>query len=227
MRAKCQSGQGSIPIPTPTPIQTMVWWIGNHSYPYPYTYPYTYPPHHRVRVRVPLRCVRVRFWAELEDIRKGPWRSELGVGVAIGLGIGRTGPGIRRQETGCRNRIISVPTQHGSAVWAGQAPTRTGIDSDPDPDPDSDNDRTDRPPFSGSGAGRNLPFRTTTSCIGAVFSNNLGLLKRPLSMIPSKAGAGHGTNPFPWSGHKRHRALCGRLSGWAWGGQVGSGDLFG
>ena len=30
MRARCQSGQGSIPIPIPTPIQTMVWWIGNH-----------------------------------------------------------------------------------------------------------------------------------------------------------------------------------------------------
>ncbi|MGI6300361.1 MAG: hypothetical protein ACOX52_04780 [Verrucomicrobiota bacterium] len=45
--------------------------IGNRSYPYPY--PYT--PHHRVRVRVPLRCVRVRFWAELEAVRKSPWRS--------------------------------------------------------------------------------------------------------------------------------------------------------
>src|SRR5690606_1778792 len=51
----------------------------------------------------------------------------------------------------------------------------------------------------------------------------LGLLKRPLSMIPSKAGAGHGTNPFPWSGHKRHRALCGSLSGSGWE----SGFLFG
>ena len=31
----------------------------------------TYSPHHRVRERVPLRCVRVRFWAELEAVRKG------------------------------------------------------------------------------------------------------------------------------------------------------------
>ncbi|MGI6303553.1 MAG: hypothetical protein ACOX52_21205 [Verrucomicrobiota bacterium] len=46
---------------------------GNPSYTYTYTYPYS--PHHRVRERVPLRCVRVRFWAELEVVRKGPWRS--------------------------------------------------------------------------------------------------------------------------------------------------------
>ncbi|MDD8046395.1 MAG: hypothetical protein PHF14_08025, partial [Verrucomicrobiota bacterium] len=54
-----------IPIPTPTPIQTMIGLAGNPSYPYPYS------PHHRVLVRVPLRCVRVRFWAELEPVRKG------------------------------------------------------------------------------------------------------------------------------------------------------------
>ncbi|MGI6303680.1 MAG: hypothetical protein ACOX52_21865 [Verrucomicrobiota bacterium] len=41
--------------------------------PYPYSYSYSYSPPHRVRVRVPLRCVRVRvrFWAELESVRKG------------------------------------------------------------------------------------------------------------------------------------------------------------
>jgi len=41
----------------------MIRLIGNPSYPYPYTN--TNSPHHRVRERVPLRCVRVRFWAEL------------------------------------------------------------------------------------------------------------------------------------------------------------------
>ncbi|MGI6304167.1 MAG: hypothetical protein ACOX52_24430 [Verrucomicrobiota bacterium] len=65
MRARCQPGQESIP----TPIQTMIGLIGNPSYSY------SYSPHHRVRVRVPLRCVRVRFWTELEAVRKGPWRS--------------------------------------------------------------------------------------------------------------------------------------------------------
>ncbi|MGI6302022.1 MAG: hypothetical protein ACOX52_13350 [Verrucomicrobiota bacterium] len=44
----------------------LIGLIGNRSY----TYPYSYSPHHRVRV--PLRCVRVRFWAELEAVRKGP-----------------------------------------------------------------------------------------------------------------------------------------------------------
>ena len=61
MRAGSHAGQGSIP----TPISTMIGLIGNPSYTYKYT------PHHRVRVRVPLRCVRVRFWAELEAVRKG------------------------------------------------------------------------------------------------------------------------------------------------------------
>jgi hypothetical protein len=56
---------------------TMIWLIDNPPTrtrpvpvpvpdPYPYPYTYTYPPHQRVRERVPLRCVRVRFWAELE-----------------------------------------------------------------------------------------------------------------------------------------------------------------
>ncbi|MGI6302300.1 MAG: hypothetical protein ACOX52_14795 [Verrucomicrobiota bacterium] len=45
----------------------MIGLIGNPSYPYSYSY----SPHHRVRGRVPLRCVRVRFWAELEAVRKG------------------------------------------------------------------------------------------------------------------------------------------------------------
>ncbi|MGI6303219.1 MAG: hypothetical protein ACOX52_19465 [Verrucomicrobiota bacterium] len=49
----------------------MIGLIGNPSYPYTYTY----SPHHRVRARVPLRCVRVRFWAVLEAVRKGPLRS--------------------------------------------------------------------------------------------------------------------------------------------------------
>jgi hypothetical protein len=73
MRARSQPGQESIPIPIPipTPIQTMFGRIGNPSYPYTYSYPYpytyTYSPHPRVpvRERVPLRWVRVRFWAEL------------------------------------------------------------------------------------------------------------------------------------------------------------------
>ncbi|MGI6300424.1 MAG: hypothetical protein ACOX52_05105 [Verrucomicrobiota bacterium] len=67
MRARPQPEQESIPIPIPipTPILTMFGPSGNPSY--------TYSPHHRVRVRVPLRCVRVRFWAELEPVRKAHW----------------------------------------------------------------------------------------------------------------------------------------------------------
>ncbi|HCF96049.1 MAG TPA: hypothetical protein DEW46_13400, partial [Verrucomicrobia bacterium] len=74
------------------------------------SFPSPRPPHHRVRVRVPLRCVRVRFWAELEDIRKGPWRSKLGVGVAIGLGIARMRNGIGTRRTGSCNRVVMVLT---------------------------------------------------------------------------------------------------------------------
>ncbi len=33
---------------------------------------------------------------------------------------------------------------------------------------------------------------------------------------PKRRGSGHGTDPSPWSGCKRHRALCGRLSGSGW-----------
>ena len=43
---------------------TMIWLIDTPPYTYTYTYPYS--PHQRVRERVPLRWVRVRFWAELE-----------------------------------------------------------------------------------------------------------------------------------------------------------------
>ena len=35
-----------------------------------YSYSYSYSPHPRVRERVPLRCVRVRFWAEPAVVRK-------------------------------------------------------------------------------------------------------------------------------------------------------------
>jgi hypothetical protein len=91
---------------------------------------------------------------QLEGIRKGEWRSKIGVGVAIGLGIERPRDGIRTRETGYRNCIVAVLTQFGGEVWAvheGQTPTRTGIDSDPDsdPDPDSANDLTDQQPLSG------------------------------------------------------------------------------
>jgi len=61
--------------PTPTPIQTRIGRIGligliGHP-PYSYSYSYSYSTHHSVRERVPLRCVRVRFRAELELVRKG------------------------------------------------------------------------------------------------------------------------------------------------------------
>ncbi|MGI6302302.1 MAG: hypothetical protein ACOX52_14805 [Verrucomicrobiota bacterium] len=55
----------------------MIGLIGNPSY----SYSYSYSPHHRVRGRVPLRCVRVRFWAELEAVRKG-LRIRMGRGPA-------------------------------------------------------------------------------------------------------------------------------------------------
>ena len=73
----------------------MICLIGNisfsysysYSYPYPYPYPCPYPPHHRVRERVPLRCVR--FWAELEvvrkafRIRKGRFPAEIAEGAEV------------------------------------------------------------------------------------------------------------------------------------------------
>jgi hypothetical protein len=42
----------------------------------------------------------------------------------------------------------------------------------------------------------------------------------------SRFGSGHGPNPPPWPGRKRHRVLCGRLSGWRWGDQVGKAATF-
>ena len=42
-----------------------------------------------------------------EAVRKGPWRSKIGVGVAIGLGIERQRDGSRTRETGYRNHIIA------------------------------------------------------------------------------------------------------------------------
>jgi len=39
-----------------------------------------------------------------------------------------------------------------------------------------------------------------------------------LHYSPKMLGAEHGTYPLPWAGRKRHRALCGRLSGSGWGG---------
>ena len=54
-----------IPISISILIATMIWLIGHPPYSY------SYSPHHRVRERVPLRWVRVRFWAELEAVRKG------------------------------------------------------------------------------------------------------------------------------------------------------------
>jgi hypothetical protein len=65
----------------------MICLIGNLSYSY--SYPYRYSPHHRVRERVPLRCVRVRFWAELEvvrkafRIRKGRFPAEIAEGAEV------------------------------------------------------------------------------------------------------------------------------------------------
>jgi len=52
----------------------------------------------------------------LEGIRKGQWRSKIGVGVAIGLGIEGTRDGIRPFRTGYHNRIVAVLTQLGSEV---------------------------------------------------------------------------------------------------------------
>ncbi|MGI6301951.1 MAG: hypothetical protein ACOX52_12975 [Verrucomicrobiota bacterium] len=49
---------------------------------------YSYTPHHRVRERVPLRCVRVRFWVRQAKSRpKRSRRREIGVGIGIGIGI--------------------------------------------------------------------------------------------------------------------------------------------
>jgi hypothetical protein len=124
MRARSQPGQESIPIPipTPTPIQAMIGLIGNPSYPYRYPYPYPYPytytypylypysPDHRVRARVPLRCVRVRFWAVLEAVRKGPWEARSGSGslsvsVSKGrvMGFGHEKPGTTTVLLRCRH----------------------------------------------------------------------------------------------------------------------------
>ncbi|MGI6302667.1 MAG: hypothetical protein ACOX52_16640 [Verrucomicrobiota bacterium] len=73
MRARCQPEHESIPISIS--IATMIGRIGNPSYPY------SYSRHHRVRERVPLRCVRVRFWAELEIGRKGQSQSKIGLAI--------------------------------------------------------------------------------------------------------------------------------------------------
>ncbi|MGI6302712.1 MAG: hypothetical protein ACOX52_16885 [Verrucomicrobiota bacterium] len=44
----------------------------------------SYSPHHRVRVRVPLRWVRVRFWAEPEPVRKPHWAATKGLRGRMG-----------------------------------------------------------------------------------------------------------------------------------------------
>ena len=49
-------------------------------------------------------------FGQLEAVRKGPWRSLIGVGVAIGLGIEGTPDGIRTFRTGYPNRIVAVLT---------------------------------------------------------------------------------------------------------------------
>jgi len=46
-------------------------------------------------------------------VRKGLWQSEIGVGVAIGIGIEWRREGIRTWATGYRNRIVAVLTQLG------------------------------------------------------------------------------------------------------------------
>jgi hypothetical protein len=81
MRARWHTGQGSIPISIS--ISTMIWLIGNPSYPYTYPYTYPYSPHHRVRKRVPLRWVRVRLRAELELVRKGQCQSKTGIAICL------------------------------------------------------------------------------------------------------------------------------------------------
>ncbi|MDD8047798.1 MAG: hypothetical protein PHF14_15140, partial [Verrucomicrobiota bacterium] len=67
--------QELISIPISISISTRIGLSGSPSYTYThtysYSYSYSYSPHPRVRERVPLRCVRVRSWAELEVIRKG------------------------------------------------------------------------------------------------------------------------------------------------------------
>ena len=52
----------------------------------------------------------------LEAVRKGPWRSKIGAGVGIGLGIEGTRDGIRPFRTGQPNRNVAVLTQPGSEV---------------------------------------------------------------------------------------------------------------
>ncbi|HCF96326.1 MAG TPA: hypothetical protein DEW46_14810, partial [Verrucomicrobia bacterium] len=74
------------------------------------------------------RKAEVRFGCERARSEKVNDETSSGSEVAIGLGIERTWDGIRTGETGYRNRIIAVQTQLGSEVWAGKAPTRTGID---------------------------------------------------------------------------------------------------
>ena len=53
---------------------------------------------------------------------------------------------------------------------------------------------------------------------GEVPSNCLGLQEQYIrkKIPPEKLGAEHGTYPPPKAGRKRHRALCGRLSGSGW-----------
>jgi hypothetical protein len=52
------------------------------------------------------------FWAELEVVRTGQWRSKLGVGVAIGIGIEGRGMGFVHEKPG----TVTVLAQLGSEV---------------------------------------------------------------------------------------------------------------
>ncbi len=101
MRARHQPEQASIPTPTPipTPIHTMIGRIGRST-------------DRTDRQPLPGGDVILGGLRPVV-VRKGRWRSKIGVGVAIGIGIESTRDGIRIRETGYCNRIVAVLTQFG------------------------------------------------------------------------------------------------------------------
>ncbi len=118
------------------------------------------------RTRTRTRCIivyvkSVRFWAEPDVVRKGQWRSKIGIG--IGIGIEGTRNGIRTSETGCRNCVVAVLTNSAAKFdrclkGPDALQYKNPLDSldylddtdrlpDFDFDLDPDNDLTDRQPL--------------------------------------------------------------------------------
>ena len=94
---------------------------------------------------------RLHFTSLRAENEARRWRSRIGVGVAIGIGIERMWDGIRTREAGCVPLVAMLTKlgQRGYAVHENQVQYTVGVDSDTDSDPDAagNQEQTDRQPL--------------------------------------------------------------------------------